>query len=37
MVAGGHIIEIGPTSDVKVPAEALLIDATGRYLIPALS
>ena len=36
VVADGEIIAIGPTSRLKVPVEALRIDATGRYLIPAL-
>ena len=36
VVADGKIIAIGPTSRVKVPDKALRIDATGRYLIPAL-
>ena len=36
VVADGKIIAIGPTSRVKVPIGALRIDATGRYLIPAL-
>jgi hypothetical protein len=36
VVSDGKIIAIGPTSRVKVPVGALRIDATGRYLIPAL-
>jgi imidazolonepropionase-like amidohydrolase len=36
VVSHGEIVAIGPASDVKVPVEALRIDATGRYLIPAL-
>lgn len=35
VVADGKIVEIGPASAVKVPADALRIDATGRYLLPA--
>jgi len=31
------IVEVGPASAVKVPPGAFRIDATGRYLIPALS
>ena len=37
LTAGGTILEIGPSSAVKVPGTALRIDATGRYLLPALS
>lgn len=36
IVADGKIVAIGPGSKVKVPAGALRIDGTGRYLIPAL-
>ena len=36
VVSGGKIVAIGPTSHVKVPVEALRIDATGLYLIPAM-
>jgi imidazolonepropionase-like amidohydrolase len=36
VVAGGRIVAIGPTSQVRVPVGAFRIDATGRYLIPAL-
>jgi imidazolonepropionase-like amidohydrolase len=36
VVADGKIVAIGSTSRVKIPTEALRIDATGRYLIPAL-
>jgi imidazolonepropionase-like amidohydrolase len=37
LTAGGTILLIGPSSSVKVPATALRIDATGRYLLPALA
>lgn len=37
VIADGTIVEIGPASAVKVPADARRIDATGRYLLPALS
>ncbi|HSN68336.1 MAG TPA: amidohydrolase family protein [Thermoanaerobaculia bacterium] len=37
VVADGTIVAIGPARGVKVPAGALRVDATGRYLIPALS
>ena len=36
LITGGEIVAIGPTSRVKVPAGALRVDASGRYLIPAL-
>jgi imidazolonepropionase-like amidohydrolase len=37
VVAEGRIVAIGPTATVDVPAQALRIDATGRYLMPALA
>jgi imidazolonepropionase-like amidohydrolase len=37
VVAEGKIVAIGPAADVRVPPEALRIDATGRYLMPALA
>jgi imidazolonepropionase-like amidohydrolase len=37
IVANGEIVEIGPASAVEPPARARRIDATGRYLLPALS
>lgn len=36
IVSDGRIVAIGPASSVKVPAGALRVDATGRYLLPAL-
>jgi imidazolonepropionase-like amidohydrolase len=36
IVADGKIVAIGPASKIKVPAKAVRIDATGRFLIPAL-
>lgn len=36
IVSDGKIIAVGPSSTVKVPTGALRVDATGRYLIPAL-
>lgn len=35
VVAEGTIVEIGPTSTTKAPEGALVVDATGRYLLPA--
>lgn len=37
VIANGKIVEIGPASAVKVPTKAFRVDATGRYLLPALS
>lgn len=36
IVANGKIVAIGPSSRIKVPGPSLRVDATGRYLIPAL-
>lgn len=36
IVARGTIVEMGPSSVVPVPGDAVRIDATGRYLMPAL-
>jgi imidazolonepropionase-like amidohydrolase len=36
VVARGEIVAIGPASRVKVPAGAFRVDASGRYLLPAL-
>lgn len=37
VIAGGRIAEVGPASAVKLPARAVRIDATGRYLLPAFA
>ena len=37
VVTGGKIVAIGQSSRVKVPTDAMRIDAAGKYLIPALS
>ena len=36
-VRGGKIQEVGPSSSVKIPEGATVIDATGKFMIPALS
>jgi imidazolonepropionase-like amidohydrolase len=36
VVADRKIVAIGPAAEVEVPAGALEIDASGRYLLPAL-
>ena len=37
LVDDGRIVVIGPAAGVKVPRGALRVDATGKYLLPALS
>lgn len=37
LVVDGRIAAIGPASKVRVPRNAIQIDARGRYLLPALS
>ena len=37
VVANGKIAALGPASTIKVPPQAVRIDARGRYLLPALS
>jgi imidazolonepropionase-like amidohydrolase len=37
VVANGKIVAIGPSAAVKVPAGAQRVDASARYLLPALS
>jgi hypothetical protein len=36
VITNGKIVAIGSSSSVKVPRKALRVDATGRYLLPAL-
>jgi imidazolonepropionase-like amidohydrolase len=36
VVARGEIVAMGPAAEVKVPVDALRIEASGRYLLPAL-
>lgn len=36
VVADRTIVAVGPSSSTKIPAGALRVDATNRYLIPAL-
>ena len=36
IVRDGRIAEIGPSVQVRVPAEATVVDGTGKYLIPGL-
>jgi imidazolonepropionase-like amidohydrolase len=36
IVRDGRIAEIGPATDVRAPADAIVVDGTGKYLIPGL-
>jgi imidazolonepropionase-like amidohydrolase len=36
MVRDGRIAEIGPAAEARVPADATVVDGTGKYLIPGL-
>ncbi len=36
LVRGGRIVAVGPVGDVKVPDDAVRIDAAGRTIIPGL-
>jgi hypothetical protein len=37
IIRGNSIVKIGPTKDVQVPAEAILIEGGGKYLMPGLA
>ncbi|HEY0169476.1 MAG TPA: hypothetical protein VGB98_00365 [Pyrinomonadaceae bacterium] len=37
LVRGDQIVEVGPSSKVKVPAGALRVDGRGKYLMPGLA
>lgn len=36
VTSGGKIVAVGPSSGVKVPADAQRIDVSGKYIIPGL-
>src|SRR5688572_14768042 len=36
VVRGGSIVEIGDSAKVKIPKDAIRVDAAGKYLIPGL-
>jgi imidazolonepropionase-like amidohydrolase len=36
LVRGGRIVAIGPRAQVRVPADAVKVDAVGKYIIPGL-
>lgn len=37
LVRGDRIVELGPAAKVKIPEGTTRVDATGRYLLPALA
>ena len=37
VVSAGRIVEMGPSASVDPPADALVIDAAGKYLMPGLA
>jgi len=37
IVRRGRIAEIGPASTITIPADAIVVDGTGRYLTPGLA
>jgi len=36
VITGDRIAEVGPTKKVRVPANAQIVDASGKFLIPGL-
>src|ERR1700734_3437824 len=36
VIARGHIAAVGTNDAIKIPAGALVVDATGKFLIPGL-
>lgn len=36
LVGAGRILAVGPRDDVKVPADAVIVDASGKVLMPGL-
>jgi imidazolonepropionase-like amidohydrolase len=37
IVEGGTIARVGPAAEVEIPADATVIDGTGRFLVPGLA
>ena len=37
VVSQGRIVEMGPSASVDPPADAMIIDASGKYLMPGLA
>ncbi len=36
LVRGGRIVALGPVADVRVPDDAVIVDAAGRTIVPGL-
>lgn len=36
LIRGEHIVEVAPSAELRIPAGAEVVDATGKYLIPGL-
>src|SRR5678810_1114992 len=36
VIRNGRIAEMGPSAQIRIPAEARIVDGTGKYLIPGL-
>ena len=36
LIANGRVVEVGPSKTVKIPRGALIVEASGKFLIPAL-
>src|SRR5262245_61741417 len=36
LIAGNHIVAVGPTAEIAVPDDVHVVDAAGSYLIPGL-
>src|SRR5688572_31729656 len=36
LVKGGKIVAVGPVADVRVPDDAVVVDAAGRTILPGL-
>lgn len=36
MITGDRIIELGKTGEIRIPKDAQVVDATGKFLIPGL-
>src|SRR5205809_603051 len=37
LVRGGRIAEVGTTSQIQIPSDAIVIDCAGQYLVPGLT
>ena len=36
VIRNGRVAEIGPSAQIRIPAEASIVDGTGKYLLPGL-